>query len=222
MTPDSCDDSGVNSRRLPWALALPLMAFGSWSVHALGRLSHPSVVDGGPFREAETHTHSVATSVGAAAVLAPFAAIGVVVLVAWLFATARKKPWKGTPPALFLVFPIVAYAFGELAERVFAGEALAEHAPQEPALLLALVLHVAIGVAAYVIARLLLAGVAAVRALIESAPERPALRDAISSHNRRSCRRSCGPALSVLAASVAPRPSPLCRNPESRAQMLAA
>jgi hypothetical protein len=174
VTPNSCDDLGVNSRRLPWALALPLMAFGSWSAHAFGRLSHPAVVDEGSLREAEAHAHSVASSVGAAAVLAPFAAIGVVVLVAWLFAAARKKPWRGTPLAFFLVLPSVAYALGELAERVFAGEALAEHASQEPALLLALVLHVAIGVAAYVIARLLLAGVAVVRALIENAPERQA------------------------------------------------
>jgi hypothetical protein len=156
---------------MPWLLALPLMAFGLWASHTLGRLLHPALVHEASSREAaETHAHLGAASVGAAEVLAPFAAILVVVLVARLFAAARGRRWQGVAPAWFLVLPAGAYVFGELAERALAGEALAQHASQEMPVLPEVLLQVGLGVLAYAVAHLLVAAIRVVRRFVKRLP----------------------------------------------------
>jgi hypothetical protein len=115
---------------------------------------------------------------GVAAVLAPFAAVALIVLAARLWTKTTARVWRGAGPAWFLILPAVAYVTGEFLERVTSGgsEALSLHAFHEPGLLVALALQVPFGAVAYTIARLLLAAaqaiVSKVRRLVP-APLRP-------------------------------------------------
>jgi hypothetical protein len=112
---------------------------------------------------------------GVAALLAPFAAVALIVLAARLWTKTTARVWRGADPAWFLVLPALAYVTGEFLERLMSGgsEALSLHAFHEPGLLLALALQVPFGAVAYAIARLLLAAaravVAKVRRLVPAA-----------------------------------------------------
>lgn len=168
-------------RPLPWALAIPLALGGSWIAHVVGR----ALVAGSIERTAATEhlerattAHAGTVSLGLAAILAPFAAIALIVLGARCWSRARGKPWRGAGPGWFLILPAFAYVAGELLERLTSGgsQAFSLHAVHEPGLLLALALQVPFGQAAYAIARLLLAAaraiVATVRRLVPDAQHR--------------------------------------------------
>jgi len=166
-------------RRLPWALTLPLALAGSWLAHVIGRAMTADLIEGSEAAEhfeRTTSAHAWATTLGVAAVLAPFAAIALIVLAARLWTKTQGRSWRGAGPGWFLILPALAYITGQLLERLMAGgsEALSFHAVHEPGLLLALALHVPFGAVAYGIARLLLAAaralVAKVRGLAPGAP----------------------------------------------------
>jgi hypothetical protein len=154
-------------RRLPWALSLPLAFVGSWLAHVIGRAMTAGSIEGsGATEQLErtTTTHAGATTLGVAAVLAPFAAIASVVLVARLWTKAQGRSWRGAGPGWFLILPALAYVTGEFLERLMSGgsDALSLHAFHEPGLVVAFALQVPLGAAAYAIARLLLAAARAV------------------------------------------------------------
>jgi hypothetical protein len=109
-------------------------------------------------------------SLGLAAILAPFAAIALIVFGARCWNRAKGKASRGAGPGWFLILPAFAYMTGEFLERLMSGgtEAFSLHALHEPGLLLALVLQVPVGAAAYGIARLLVAAARAIVAKVRS------------------------------------------------------
>jgi hypothetical protein len=163
-------------RRLPWLLALPLAFAGSWIAHAAGRTMSVGSLDGSEATEhleRATLTHGT-TTLGIAAVLAPFAAVALVVLAARLWTKAGGRSWRGAGPGWFLILPALTYVSGEFLERVTSGgsEASILHAMHESGLPLALALQVPFGAIGYAIARLLLAAARAIVARIRaSAPD---------------------------------------------------
>ena len=159
-------------RRLPWVIALPLAFAGSWVAHLVGRALAPGAIEGS---EAAEHLERATVTYGGrpilavAAVVAPFVAVALVVFAARLWTKARGRSWRGAGAIWFLILPAVAYASGELLERLTSGgEALSLHALREPGLLLALALQIPFGVVAYAIARLLLAAALAIVARVRT------------------------------------------------------
>lgn len=165
-------------RRSPWVIALPIAFAGSWLAHAAGRAIAAGPIEGSEATEhlgRATITHGGVPTLGMAAVLAPFAALTLIVLAARLWTTARGRSWRGAGASWFLILPAVAYVTGEFLERLTSGgsEALSLHALREPGILLALALQVPFGAVAFALARLLLA---AARAIVSRV--RPSLPDA--------------------------------------------
>jgi hypothetical protein len=115
-------------------------------------------------------THGIPATFGVATVVAPFAAVALIVFAARLWSKGRGRSWRGAGPGWFLILPALAYVTGELLERVTSGgsEALSLHALREPGLLLALALQIPFGVVAYAIARLLLAAARAIVARVRA------------------------------------------------------
>ena len=140
--------------------------------HLAGRALAPGVIEGS---EAAEHLERATVTYGGrpilavAAVVAPFVAVALVVFAARLWTKARGRSWRGAGAIWFLILPAVAYASGELLERLTSGgEALSLHALREPGLLLALALQIPFGVVAYAIARLLLAAALAIVARVRT------------------------------------------------------
>lgn len=146
--------SAVIRRRLPWVLAVPLIATGSMSAHALG-----SVLFGG-----HGHEHGAEevarTSGGYLAqlpiLLGVLAALGLAGLGVRMF-RARRRGTHGVAPLWFLLLPPLSFALQELAERLLHAESAPFSAVREPAFLAALLLQLPFGLLAYLLARFLLA-----------------------------------------------------------------
>jgi hypothetical protein len=161
-------------RRLPWVIALPLAFAGSWVAHLVGRALAPGAIEGSEAAEhleRATVTHGGPPTLAVAAVVAPLVAVALVVFAARSWTKARGRSWRGARAIWFLILPAVAYASGELLERLTSGgsEALSLHALREPGLLLALALQIPFGVVAYAIARLLLAAALGIVARVRRA-----------------------------------------------------
>lgn len=164
--------------RLPWALTLPLALAGSWFAHVVGRAMAAGSAEGSEVAEhleRSTTANGGATALGVAAVLAPFAAVALIVIAAWLWTRTEGRSWRGAGPGWFLILPAMAYITGELLERLIGGGrgALSLHVTHEPGLLLAVVLQAPFGAVAYVIARLLLAAARAIVAKVRRSVPAP-------------------------------------------------
>jgi hypothetical protein len=164
-------------RRLPWILTLPTAFAGSWMAHVLGSAMAVGSIEGSEATEQLERAGILrggASTLGAAAVLAPFVAVALIVFAARLWTRAQGRSWRGAGPGWFLILPALAYVTGEFLERLTSGgsNVLSLHALREPGLLLALALQIPFGAIAYAIARLLLAAARAFLARVRaSAPE---------------------------------------------------
>jgi hypothetical protein len=139
--------------RLPWLLALPLMAAGSFAAHSLTYLFAAA-------RPAEHPEVSDRASSGRASYLVLFfgilAATALVAALARLLLGRRRARGNGLLPWLFFVLPPLAFALQELSERLLRAEAFPFHAALEPRFLLGLGLQLPFGLLALLVARLLL------------------------------------------------------------------
>ena len=140
-------------RRLPWLLALPLMAAGSFAAHSLSYVfvSARAVEGAG-----ETSKRGSAGSAGYLVLfLGMLAATVVVATAARLLLDRRRQRCSEVSPSLFFVLPPLAFALQELAERLLHAEAVPFQAVLEPRLLLGLLLQVPFGLLALLLSRAL-------------------------------------------------------------------
>ncbi len=140
--------------RLPWLLALPLMAAGSLAAHSLSYLFVSA-------RAAEgTGEASERASRGGGSYLVLFlgilAATAVVAMGARLLLSRRRQRGNVVSPWLFFVLPPLAFALQEFAERLLRAEAFPFQAALEPRFLFGLLLQLPFGLLALLLARTLL------------------------------------------------------------------
>jgi hypothetical protein len=141
-------------RRLPWLIALPVMAAGSLGAHSLSYLLVSARTT--PAGEASERASS-----GEASYLVLF--LGIVAATAIVAACARvllaragARRAGSVSPWLFLVLPPLAFASQELAERLLNAEAFPFQAALEPCFLVGLLLQLPFGLLALLVARALL------------------------------------------------------------------
>jgi hypothetical protein len=142
-------------RRLPWLIALPLMAAGSFGAHSLSYLIVSARATEGAGDASER------ASGGGPSYLVLFlgvlAATAIVAACArLLLACARGRRAGSVSPWLFFVLPPLAFASQELAERLLRAEAFPFQAALEPRLLVGLLLQLPFGLLALLVARALL------------------------------------------------------------------
>ena len=150
--------SGQMRRRLPWLIALPLMAAGSFAAHALSYVVAGTRAEGGA--DGDIHGASERTSAGIAAhsvlPVGLLVAFGIGAGTAWLVGRARGKRGAGASPWLFFALPPLAFSVQELIERLVNAEAAPFQAALEPRFLIGLALQVPLGLIALFVARALL------------------------------------------------------------------
>jgi hypothetical protein len=141
--------------RLPWLIAVPVMAAGSISAHSLSyvAVSVRTTEDAGEASERASNAGSnyLVLFIGM------FAATAIVAASARMLLARRRGRRAGSvPPWLFFVLPPLAFALQELAERWLNAEAFPFHAALEPRLMIGLLLQLPFGVLALLVARALL------------------------------------------------------------------
>jgi hypothetical protein len=139
--------------RLPWLIAVPLMAAGSLGAHAL---SYVIVSTGAT--EGAGEASERATSGGPSYLvlfLGIVAATAIVACCARLLLPRGKGRARSVPPWLFLALPPLAFASPELAERLLHAEAFPFQAALEPRFLIGLLLQLPFGLLALLVARAL-------------------------------------------------------------------
>jgi hypothetical protein len=141
-------------QRLPWLLALPVMAAGSLAAHSLSYLAAPArATEGG----AELPERA---SSGQAGYLVLF--LGILAATALVATAARlllgRRCHRGSEPSpwLFFALPPLAFALQEVSERLLHAEAFPFQAALEPRFLFGLLLQLPFGVLALLVARALL------------------------------------------------------------------
>jgi hypothetical protein len=141
-------------RRLPWLLALPLMAAGSLAAHALSYVVASA-------RATETGAElSERTTSGQASYLVLFP--GILAATALVAATTRlllgRRCHRGREPSpwLFFALPPLAFALQVVGERLPHTEAFPFQAALEPRFLFGLLLQLPFGLLALLVARALL------------------------------------------------------------------
>jgi hypothetical protein len=141
-------------RRLPWVLALPLMAAGSLAAHSLTYvIVSTRATEGGV-------EHSERASSGQASYLVLFlgilAATALVAGVARLLLERRSKRGRELSPWLFFALPPLTFALQEVSERLLHAEAFPFQAAFEPRFVFGLLLQLPFGLLALLVARALL------------------------------------------------------------------
>jgi hypothetical protein len=141
-------------RRLPWLLALPLMAAGSLAAHSLSYLlvSARASESGAEVSERASSGHASYLVI----FLGILTATTVVATGGRLLLGRRCRRGAELSPWLFFVLPPLAFALQELSERLLRAEAFPFHAALEPRFLLGLLLQLPFGLLALLLARLLL------------------------------------------------------------------
>ena len=134
--------------RLPWLLAVPCIAAGSFAAHSFGAFL--PVVRAERFAE---HEHA------AAGTLPPFAGLLVALALVWLCRRSLTRQSRRVGAGVFFLLPPLAWTLQELAERLLAAESVPFSGALEPSFLLGLLLQLPFGLAAYLFARLLLVAV---------------------------------------------------------------
>ena len=129
-------------RRLPWLLALPVMAAGSLAAHSLSYVFVSARAGEGGGEASER------ASTGSASYLVLF--VGILAATAVVAVTARlllgrRRRGPGVSPGWFFVLPPLAFALQEFAERLLRAEAVPFQAALEPRFLLGLVLQLPFG-----------------------------------------------------------------------------
>jgi len=190
-------------RRLPWLIALPVMAAGSIGAHSLSYL-----VVSARTTEAAGEASERASSGGPSYLvlfLGIAAATAIVVACArLLFARPGVRRAGSVSPWLFFVLPPLAFAAQELAGRLLNAEAFPFHAALEPRFLVGLLLQLPFGLLALLVARVLLR---VVERIADALARHPTLRDAATAPPRP--RRAVDlPQISALALGYAERGPP--------------
>ena len=129
----------MTRRRLPWLLALPLMAAGSVTAHLVGAALAPA----GPL-DHEVAGHGERTSAGVAGQSVMVLGVLVALLVAFaLYGAGRRRgaTRRGLGAGCFSLLPVVAYSAQEVFERLLHAESFPFHAVLEPRFLLGLALQ---------------------------------------------------------------------------------
>jgi hypothetical protein len=140
-------------------IAAPLIIGGSMSAHAFGSLlvAHPPrAVVGDPDLGSEaasrtTHGLSTLTPMFAGLVIA----LTLIGFCCYLW-RSRGDTVRGIAPAWLFLLPPIAFTVQEVAERLIHAESLPFDPAHEPAFLAAIALQLPFGLAAYLIARVLL------------------------------------------------------------------
>jgi hypothetical protein len=141
-------------RRLPWLLALPLMAAGSLAAHSLSYLfvaARPAEGAGEGAERASTGDASYLVLL-----MGVLVALALMAVLARLLVRGRRRARREVSPWLFFVLPPLAFASQELAERVLHAESFPFHAALEPRFLVGLALQIPFGLLALLVARALL------------------------------------------------------------------
>jgi LPXTG-motif cell wall-anchored protein len=139
-------------RRLPWLLALPVMAAGSLAAHSLSYLFVSArAAEGGAEASERASTGSASYLLLILGILAATAFVA-----AGLLLVRRRRRGVEVSPWLFFVLPPLAFALQELAERLLHAEAFPFRAALEPRFLLGLLLQLPFGLLALLVARSLL------------------------------------------------------------------
>jgi hypothetical protein len=170
----SCPESGLG-RRLPWLVALPLMAAGSLAAHAAGYAFGPAAHEHAHAEAAElVAVHERASGgFGAHAVLwlGLLAALLAVVAIRALGLRLRGRDSRRLGAGCFFLLPLLAYSSQELIERLLRAESVPFEAALEPHFPFGLALQVPFAVAAFLLGWLLLqVGKRLVRLLGERPP----------------------------------------------------
>jgi hypothetical protein len=143
-------------RRLPWLIALPVMAAGSIGAHSLSYL----VVSARTTEGAGEASERASSSGGPSYVVLFLGIVAATAIVAacarLLLARARVRRAGSVSPWLFFVLPPLAFAAQELAERLLHAEAFPFQAALEPRFLVGLLLQLPFGLLALLVARALL------------------------------------------------------------------
>jgi hypothetical protein len=151
-------------------LALPLMVAGGVCAHWLAyRLAVPDVSARSTLLAATGHAYVawLPVLIGVLSALAVLAAAGLVLGRGSLLERLRLRP------GVFVWLPIVAFCVQEHVERLSVGYGSPWHVWQEPTFWRGLLLQVPFGLAAYLVAALLLRGARALRAVIVAGRPRP-------------------------------------------------
>jgi hypothetical protein len=141
-------------RRLPWLLAVQLMAAGSLAAHSLTYL-----VASARARESVAEVSERTTSGHVTYLVLPLgivAATALVAVAARLLLGRRCRRGVDLSPWLFFVLPPLAFALQEFSERLLRAEAVPFQAALEPRFLLGLLLQLPFGLLALLLTRVLL------------------------------------------------------------------
>jgi len=153
-------------RRLPWLLAIPFMVAGSFAAHGIGYVlfSPGARWEGDEHASAELMARAEAVRQTGSAPGLPvpwliglLAALLIVFLATRLVGRLRGRRSRGLAPSWFLMVPPLGYTLQEIVERTRDSYALVVHALHEPSFLVALALQLPFALAAYLVARALLA-----------------------------------------------------------------
>lgn len=168
----------MRGRRLPWLLALPLMAAGSIAAHAVGYvLAPPRGADGEVGELAGVHERGSGGYAGQAVLwLGLIAALIVVVGLRVSVSRLRGRESRGLAAGGFFLLPLLAYSAQELSERLLNAESSPFDAALEPRFLLGLALQLPFAAVAFLLGWLLLrAGRRLIRFLEQRLPRLRAL-----------------------------------------------
>ena len=171
-------------RRLPWLIALPLMAGGLVAAHALSYVCVGGQVESVAGADGDIHGAPDRASAGLAAhsvlPMALLVALAVGAGAAWLVGRARGNHGAGASPWLFFALPPLAFTAQELIERLVNAEAAPFHAALEPRFVVGLALQIPLGLIALFLARALLRVVKRIaRALVRQRPSVSARRSPV-------------------------------------------
>ena len=152
----------LTRQRLPWIVAVPLMAAGTIAAHSLTAVFAGTRAETG----AESAEHASRSAPAHLTIL-----LGFTLALALVSLARRLLARRSGPSAIvFLVLPPLAFLFAELPERGFGTESFPFQPSLEPRLLLGLALQVPFGTVAFLVARFLLRAIERVVERLARAP----------------------------------------------------
>jgi hypothetical protein len=190
----------VTRRGLGWLVALPLVLVGSQIAHGTAYWwAYPNASLRASVLDRSGHSYLAY----APAVLALAAAVELLALGVTAFDATHRRPSRALPAWLFAVLPLLAYTLQEHLERLLHSGSFPWWTALDPTFWRGAVLQVPVGLAAWLVARLLLRTAAAVGRRLGAAPRRPLLRPRARVH--------------VPSAAAVPRVGPIAGSAAGRA-----
>ena len=190
-------------RALTWLVALPVIVVGSQVAHGLAYWwAYPETDLRASMLARSGHGYLAWVPVA----IALLAAIELVALAVAVADRVRDRPTRQLPAWAFFVIPLVGFTLQEHLERLFDIGVFPWWAALEPSFWRGLVLQVPLGLAAYLVARLLSGAASAVANVVTRLRPRVAVRRPLAA--RRSPIAVLLPRLAPLAGSAAGRAPP--------------